>query len=205
MKRTPIARRAALVACAGLLTAVTIGPSAVAAPYDVPSAASDAFPSRHGQLHTLVGLSADRLATGDLVAAAKWGTGSPIDDPVREQQVLDSAAEQARKAGADPDRTVRVFRDQIEANKVVQRGLFRRWDADPAGAPKHRPDLNEVRKEINRINEALVRAVAASEPVRAQPKCRSAVAAASARVRHERRLDHLHAVALARSLRSVCG
>lgn len=205
MKRTPIIRRAALVACAGLLTVAAGGPSAGAAPHRTTSAETAAVPPRPGQLRTLAGLSADRLATGDLVAAAKWGTGSPIDDPVREQQVLNAVAEQAREDGADPAATVRVFRDQIEANKDVQRGLFRRWKARPAEAPTHRPDLNEVRKKINRINDALVRSLAATGPERAQHQCRGAAAAAAAQVRHERRLDHLHAVALTRSLRSVCG
>ncbi|MFK4066420.1 chorismate mutase [Streptomyces sp. NPDC029674] len=51
-----------------------------------------------------------------LPAAAKYGTGSPIDDPARERQVLEAVAGQAEEIGADPEATVRVFRDQIEAH-----------------------------------------------------------------------------------------
>ncbi|WP_369216326.1 gamma subclass chorismate mutase AroQ, partial [Streptomyces flavofungini] len=133
-----------------------------------------------------------------------YGTGSPIDDPAREKAVLDAVAEQARSAGADPGVTVRIFRDQIEANKVVQRGLFRRWDADPAQAPAERPDLAEVRQEINRVNGELVRGIAASGGARASARCGGALTVAAVRVRHEGRLDALHSVGLGRALRSVC-
>ncbi|GAA0482380.1 chorismate mutase [Streptomyces olivaceiscleroticus] len=164
--------------------------------------------ARTGQytaLRPLAALSAERLATADLVAAAKWGTDSPIDDPAREQQVLDAVAQRARELGADPARTVAVFRDQIEANKIVQRGLHRAWTADPSRAPTTRPDLAEVREEINRINEGLVRALADSSAARTSPSCTPVLAVASAGVVRDAHLDPLHTVALARSVRSVCG
>ncbi|WP_367048791.1 chorismate mutase [Streptomyces sp. Je 1-332] len=162
--------------------------------------------SSYARLHSLVDLAAQRLATADLVAAAKYGTGSPIDDPAREKQVLDDVARQARDLGADPEATVRVFRDQIEANKVVQREFHRRWDADPSQAPtpEERPDLAEVRKEINRVNGELVRGIASSYSARTAPSCRGFVAVAGVRVRGERQLDALHVVALGRALPSVC-
>ncbi|PBC81022.1 MULTISPECIES: chorismate mutase [unclassified Streptomyces] len=184
--------------------AAPVPPSSAAAPHAASAPPAATAHSPYGQLRPLAELSAERLATGDSVAAAKWGTGSPIDDPAREQEVLDTVADQARRLGADPAATVRVFRDQIEANKVVQRGLYRRWDADPAQAPTQRPDLQEVRKEINRINGALVRALAGSPRARSAPYCAPLLTAAAVRVHRQRRLDTLHATALARSLRSVC-
>ncbi|MGW1373648.1 chorismate mutase [Streptomyces sp. NPDC002446] len=199
MRRALVAGAAATVLFTGVGGAVA-APSAPSAPA-VPQAAAH---SPYGRLRPLAALSAERLATGDLVAAAKWGTGGPIDDPAREQQVLDAVAAQARELGADPDATVRIFRDQIEASKVVQRGLHRRWEADPSQAPEERPDLGEVRKEINRINGELVRAVAASPDARSAPYCRPLLAANAVRLRHERQLDALHTAALARALRSVC-
>nr|WP_245689642.1 chorismate mutase [Streptomyces chattanoogensis] len=192
---------------AGGAAAAPAHPAAAAAP----AATAHTAPSPYGthspyaQLRPLAALSAERLATGDLVAAAKWGTGSPIDDPAREQMVLDSAAEQARQWGADPEATVRIFRDQIEANKVVQRGLFRKWQADPSQAPAERPDLGKVREKINRLNGELVRAVAASPRARSAPYCGPVLTGAAVLVRQERHLDALHTVALARALRSVCG
>ncbi|MFD9884498.1 chorismate mutase [Streptomyces alboflavus] len=193
-----------LLAAGGVAAALLVGGgTAVAAP-----AAPDARTvsvSPYAQLRPLSELSARRLATADLVAAAKYGTGAPIDDPARERQVLDAVARQAEQIGADPEATVRIFRDQIEANKVVQRALHRRWDADPASAPTERPDLAKVREEINRVNGELVHAVAASAPARTAPYCRGLLTASTAVVVHERRLDALHAGALVRASRSVCG
>lgn len=175
---------------------------AVAAPPQRSAAVAPA--GSYARLHPLVDLAAQRLATADLVAAAKYGTGSPIDDPAREQQVLDDVARRARDLGADPEATVRIFRDQIEANKVVQRELHRRWDADPSQVPAEKPDLGEVREEINRVNGELVRGIADSASARSAPSCRGLVAVAGVRVRGERQLDVLHAVALGRALPSVC-
>ncbi|GFE18577.1 chorismate mutase [Streptomyces glebosus] len=201
--------RSALIAGAAATVLFTGATGAVAAPVAPSAAATAPAPatahSPYGQLRPLAVLSAERLATADLVAAAKWGTGGPVDDPAREQEVLRAVAEQARQLGADPEATVRFFRDQIEANKIVQRGLHRAWEADPGRAPTERPDLGQVRKEINRINHELVQALADSPQARSAPYCAPLLTAAAVRVRHERHLDALHTSALARSLRSVCG
>ncbi|WEV24154.1 gamma subclass chorismate mutase AroQ [Streptomyces sp. 71268] len=155
-------------------------------------------------LRPLAELSARRLRTADLVAAAKWGTGQSIDDPERERQVLADVARQAGEVGGDPVATVAVFRDQIEANKVVQRALHRQWRAAPASAPTERPDLAEVRAEISRINGGLVRAIAAAEPARTAWPCPLVLLSEAARAHRNHALDGLHGVALARGLRSVC-
>ncbi|MFF1697807.1 chorismate mutase [Streptomyces sp. NPDC058257] len=194
----------ALLAGSGAAGAVAVAAAPVRG--SSASAASVVASGPYARLHPLADLAAQRLATADLVAAAKYGTGSPIDDPAREQQVLEDVAEQARESGADPEATVRIFRDQIEANKIVQRELHRRWDADPAQAPtpRERPDLAEVRKEINRVNGELVRGIADSPSARSAPSCRGLLAVAGLRVRHERQLDVVHSVALGRALPSVC-
>lgn len=165
-----------------------------------PAAAAPAF----SPLKPVASLSAERLATADLVAAAKWGTDSPIDDPAREQQVLDTVAAQAEQAGADPDEARRVFRDQIEANEIVQRSLFRRWTAHPDQAPTTKPDLSVVRQTINRVTTDLVAALAATTPERTAPSCHPQLAVAALQVHHEQHLDALHTRALVRSLASVC-
>ncbi|WP_374120758.1 chorismate mutase [Streptomyces sp. AN091965] len=207
----PVASRLGRLLAVGGTAAVLVlgGGAAVAAPAPAGWTASAVDAGAHsgpyGQLRAVAALSADRLATADLVAAAKYGTGSPIDDPAREQQVLDAVARQAGEAGGDPETTVRVFRDQIEANKLVQRALHRKWDADPSSAPAERPDLGKVREEINRVNGELVRALAASTPARTAPYCGGLLTAAALHVRHEKGLDPLHATALRRALPSVCG
>ncbi|MEX2971672.1 chorismate mutase [Streptomyces sp. C184] len=200
--RSALAAGAAVTVLFAGAGAAAAAPAAPKAPATAPAAATAHSP--YAQLRPLATFSAERLATADLVAAAKWGTSSPIDDPAREQEVLKSVAEQARQLGADPAATTRIFRDQIEANKVVQRGLYRQWDANPAQAPTERPDLQEVRKEINRVNGELVRAIAASPHARSAPSCTPLLTVAAAQVRAERQLDGLHTVALARALPSVC-
>ncbi|MFF8844083.1 chorismate mutase [Streptomyces sp. NPDC015127] len=211
MHLTSSARRLATSGVVGTVAALVLAAfpgAASAAPHPEPHAAATATtvgPTAPATaLHAVADLAAQRLATAGLVAAAKYGTGGPIDDPVREQQVLDAVAQHAREIGADPNETVRVFRDQIEANKLVQRALFSRWDAHPGEAPTERPDLGQVRQEINRINGALVRALAESAALRHAPSCDGRLVAAAAHVRHEHRLDALHTTALARALPSVC-
>lgn len=193
--RIPTPLRATLIAASALLA---LPGTAVAAPM-APPLHHQAWP-----LQPVAALSAERLATADLVAAAKWGTDSPIDDPAREQQVLDSVAAQAQQIGADPDEVRRIFRDQIEANKVVQRGLYAEWTAHPDRAPTTKPDLNVVRQTINRINTDLVRAVADSTPARTAPTCQPELALAVVEIHHEKHPDLLHTGALVRSLASVC-
>ncbi|MGJ5752993.1 chorismate mutase [Streptomyces puniciscabiei] len=186
-------------------TAVAVPASGTAPARSQASAVARSSAPDPTALHPVVELSAERLATADLVAAAKWGTDSPIDDPAREQQVLDSVAAQAVQLGADPDEVRAIFRDQIEANKLVQRALFQRWTDHPEQAPTTRPDLSVIRKEINRINTALVQAIAGTAAEREAPVCLPELVLSAVQVHRDKGLDHLHTKALARSLRSVCG
>lgn len=201
-----ITARRALTAGAVAVVLLSGATAATAAPLTVDPrpTVGMAHSGSYGQLRALVVLFAERLATADLVAAAKWGTSDPIDDPARERVVLDTVRRQAVEIGVDPGATVRIFRDQIEANKVVQRGLHRLWAADPAKAPTRRPDLDEVRKEIARINSGVVRAVADSSSVRSARYCRGLLTAAAGQVRQEKQLDRLHGKALLRAVPSVC-
>ncbi|WP_329519372.1 chorismate mutase [Spirillospora sp. NBC_01491] len=167
--------------------------------------AADASPLRAEPLAPLVGLSADRLALADEVAAAKWGTATPIEDPVRERAVLDDVTARSAALGLDPDAAVRVFRDQIEAGKLVQRGLHRRWTARPSTAPSRRPDLGkEVRPALDRLTGAILAELQRTAHVRASASCAPELIEASARAGTERRLDVLHRSGLTRALPSVC-
>ncbi|MEU3628875.1 chorismate mutase [Amycolatopsis coloradensis] len=154
---------------------------------------------------TLTELAAQRGQIADKVAAAKFGTPSPIDDPVREQQILDSVAAKAPGLGLDAASVVRFFRDQIEANKVVQRGLYARWTTHPGSRPPGRPDLaTEVRPVIDRLNAGLLTELAATRDARARPSCDARLAVTARLVDARRGLDRLHSVALGESVRSAC-
>ncbi|MEV3854864.1 chorismate mutase [Streptomyces sp. NPDC050095] len=150
-------------------------------------------------------LAAERLALADKVAAAKYGTATPIDDPVRERQILDDVAARSAALGVDPAFAQSVFRDQIEANKVVQRGLYARWDAHPAERPTERPDLaKEVRPALDRITTELLDALRAATPVRTSPACTPVLTATALHDARTHRFDVLHLKGLARALPSVC-
>ncbi|MEU6806398.1 chorismate mutase [Streptomyces neyagawaensis] len=185
--------------------------SAVALSGAVPAAAQspDAPPRTVAgarSLTVLTDLFAERLLVADKVAAAKYGTSTPIDDPVREKAILDDVAARAVGLGLDPAAVTAVFRDQIEANKLVQRALYARWDAHPEERPTERPDLvKEVRPVLDRITTQLLTALADTEPLRAGASCEPRLRLAAIRSTYTHRLDLLHAEGLVRALPSVCG
>jgi chorismate mutase len=160
--------------------------------------------ARAGGLDAVVELSADRLATASPVAAAKWHSGDPVDAPEREAQVLADAGRHASALGMEPAAVTAMARDQIEANKVVQRSLHARWHADPGRSPASAPDLSRVRAELDRLTPALVRALDGAGPVLHSPRCEADLARSARDVAGARRLDRTHAAALTRALASVC-
>lgn len=156
-------------------------------------------------LMPLTDLAAQRVQIADKVAAAKFGTTQPIDDPVREQQILNDVAAKAARLGLDPGTAVRFFRDQIEANKAVQRGLYARWTEHPEEQPTVRPDLaTEVRPVIDRLNAGLLDQFAATQVMRASHRCDLHLAVATKVSDLRRHLDRLHQGALKEAVQSVC-
>ncbi|MBT2493813.1 gamma subclass chorismate mutase AroQ [Streptomyces sp. ISL-96] len=156
------------------------------------------------ELEPVVGLAAERVLLADQVAAAKYGTDSPIDDPSREKQVLDVMAEKARGMGLDPAEATAVFKDQIEANKLVQRQLFRAWDSGTARPPEHRPTLAEIRPLIDSVNHRLLAELSATDALRDGPRCVVRLVTAERKAAGRLRLSPLHETGLLRALPSVC-
>lgn len=194
--------RLATVATAALLTGAGVAPAAAATGNTAPSATALAHAPG---LTPLTDLFAERLLLADKVAAAKYGTDKPIDDPVREGQILDDVAARATGLGLDPDGVKAVFRDQIEANKLVQRGLYARWDAHPEERPTERPDLvKEVRPQLDRITTELLGALHDTGRLRTSPSCQPRLAVATVRSVYGHELDPLHVEGLVRALPSVC-
>lgn len=143
----------------------------------------------------LVRLAAQRLLLADKVAAAKFGTDIPIEDPVREAQLLETVQRLSLKAGLDPEVCVRFFADQIEANKIVQCKLHELWRTRPELRPRRRPDLGrEVRPRLDELTHEMVAELA-----------RAATAGPGSPDPHslEQTLDSLHVEALKVAMRSV--
>ncbi|MDF3143434.1 MULTISPECIES: chorismate mutase [unclassified Streptomyces] len=193
--------RSALVAVCALAAVSLAGAAPAAAHTSPPVHAAAVAPG----LTPLTDLFAERLLVADKVAAAKYGTDKPIDDPVREQQILDDVAARATGLGLDPAAVQAVFRDQIEANKLVQRGLYARWDAHPEERPTERPDLvKEVRPVLDRITTQLLDALKDTQRLRTSPSCEPRLGVAAVRSAYGHELDALHAQGLVRALPSVC-
>lgn len=195
--------RSVFVTAAVVAAAAVSGTTSATA--HAPAAPASATAVRASGLGSLTELFAERLLLADKVAAAKYGTESPIDDPVRERQILDDVAARAAGLGLDPDSVTAVFRDQIEANKLVQRGLYARWDAHPDERPTERPDLaKEVRPALDLITTRLLAALQKTVPVRADASCGPRLYAAATLSAYGHRLDVLHLKGLGRALPSVC-
>lgn len=166
---------------------------------------SSASAERQVGLGQLTELVAQRIEVGDLVAASKFGTDKPIDDPAREKVVLDQARASAIQLGIDPDETVIFFRDQIEASKVVQRGLFARWTAHPDQAPTTRPDLNEMRLKFDQLTTELLHQLRSTTYVRHTPiRCAVDLTTSSIVTGVQHQLDHLHTQALTEAVADIC-
>ena len=184
---------------------VLAGVVAVAFAGGVPAVSGPAVASEDGgSLHPLVRSASERVALSDDVASAKWATGKPIDDPEREQRVLDDAGRRAIGLGLDPAEVKRVFRDQIEASKLVQRGWHHHWTVHPEDQPQNPPDLGRTRPEIDRLNGEILAQLRGTEAVRTAPSCDGRVHGAYWRVRVEQHLDALHSTGLMRALPSMC-
>lgn len=196
--------RSVLVA---VVSVVALSGTAPAVAQDATAAdpAAAPAPAFTNGLAPLTELFAERLLLADKVAAAKYGTDMPIDDPVRERVILDDVAARAVGLGLDPGVVVAVFRDQIEANKLVQRGVYARWDAHPDERPTERPDLaKEVRPALDLITTRLLAALQETAPVRDDAFCEPRLRAAAALSAYVHRLDVLHLKGLERALPSVC-
>jgi chorismate mutase len=145
------------------------------------------------------------LLVSDQVAASKFGTGQPIDDPAREQQELSQVRQQAVALGIGPTATVQFFRDQIAASKIVQRGLFRLWTAHPHLAPATRPDLGTIRQELGQLTTQILRQLQSTQDIRRRiPLCRAQLLEDQWSGEITNHLDSLHRHALDVALKSVC-
>lgn len=158
-----------------------------------------------GRLGPLTDLVIDRIRVSDDVAASKFGTDSPIEDPAREEQVLEQVRTQAEAAGVNPDAAVVFFRDQITASKVVQRGLFTRWTAHPEEAPTTRPDLGQIRERLDELTTDLLQELKDTQQLRNRPlTCTVQLALAGGSGAVLEGLDALHRQALTTATHSVC-
>ncbi|MFE3194838.1 gamma subclass chorismate mutase AroQ [Nocardia sp. NPDC059240] len=173
--------------------------------------AGPAQADRPASLDRLVGLVAERLQTADTVAAVKWagaladGSQPTIDDPVREAQVYDSMASSGAAQGLPADWVRQVFTAQIEANKLVQRGLVAQWQYGLIPPASAAPDLAPVRSVIDRVNGEIIDELAGDRTELTEPGCAVQLANSVSATVQATHADLLHQAALVRAVLPLCG
>ncbi|WP_094286864.1 chorismate mutase [Mycobacterium lehmannii] len=155
-------------------------------------------------LYRLVDTAAQRLATADAVAAAKWINGGPITDRQRADAVLDAVAADASARGIDQGYVRAIFADQIDATEGVEYTRFGQWKFDPATAPRTAPDLSETRSQIDEFNKVMVDEIAQQWDSLRAPGCMFELNNAIDAVANARQLDPLYRHALSAATRSYC-
>lgn len=122
--------------------------------------------SELAQVDRLLGVLDQRLRISDQVARAKWNSRAPIEDAVREAQVLEGFAQQAASAGLDPDWARQIMGAQIEASKIRQRQLFQQWRARRQPAFADPPDLaSEIRPQLDDLSVRLLESLRQTRPL----------------------------------------
>jgi chorismate mutase len=152
----------------------------------------------------LVDAAAQRLETAEPVAATKWSTHDPVEDPQRVQQVLTAVSADAASRGIDRDDVAQIFTDQISATEAIEYTRFAQWKFDPAGAPTEAPDLSASRAAIDRLNKVMVEQLAVVWPLLHSLECAGRLTAARDAVIAARGFDPLYQQALSFVTRSYC-
>lgn len=124
----------------------------------------------------LIDVIAKRLRLGADVAMAKFISGGDIDDSVREREILNWVADELPDDSPVNEKVVLAFfRDQIAANKILQRGLHTYWRNHSAVYPDRKPDLTqEIRPQLDIINRRMLILLPSAPPL---PRERLAAAA----------------------------
>lgn len=152
----------------------------------------------------LVDAATRRLQVAEPIAANKFHTGGLIEDPEREQQVLDAVSAEATTLDIDPAYVTTAFRDQIDATVAIEYTRLAQWKFDPAVAPVDSPDLASSRGVIDALNREMVTLMADEWGKLHSPACRLELDQAKATVVQQRGLDALYRQAIDFATRNYC-
>ena len=113
----------------------------------------------------LLRLVTDRLSLMTDVAKTKWNSGSEIEDPIREQQLLSDVGVKAQTVGVPTEWAQHFFRFQIEAAKQVQYCLFAQWTIQHQGSFSEVQNLRMViRPKLDQLTAELLQELAKQWP-----------------------------------------
>jgi len=110
-----------------------------------------------------------RNSIGHEVAASKFPARRPVEDRVREAQVIADKRAQAEIRGLDPDAIASFYRQLIEANKLVQYVDSTAFEL--ASDPPQAPSLDQLRAKIDAADQVLLDLWPQVQPLRSRPGC----------------------------------
>jgi chorismate mutase len=118
----------------------------------------------------LIDLVYQRMALAQPAARAKWDRQVPVIDPVHEKAALESLVARAPANGVDPVFARQFFSEVVDGVNSIEYVYYKEWaNSPPQGSP---PDLvNVVRPSQTRLENALMAALPAVQPIRAAPDC----------------------------------
>lgn len=97
-----------------------------------------------------------RLAIMHEVARTKWNNQIPIEDKLREQQILQALGAKAKDYALDEKWVLGFFEAQIEASKEMQRHDFANWEKEGVQKFDHVFSLkDDLRLYIDEINQEM--------------------------------------------------
>lgn len=165
-----------------------------------PLCSADSF----SPLYRLLDAAAQRLQTADPIAAVKFTSGAPLDDPVREQQVIDTVTTTAEEKGIDAEYVKDVFRNEIDATNAIEHARFADWKLDPGAAPVPSSDLAASRATIDQLNQTMVDEIVDHWDLLHSPSCGNELDKARIAVTAARQFDALFQRALTYASGSYC-
>ncbi|OBI92370.1 chorismate mutase [Mycobacterium asiaticum] len=158
-------------------------------------------------LTVLIDAVAERLQIAEPVAAYKWSTHTPIEDPARVEQELATLRADAEALQIDPDYpdyVATIFRDQVGATEAIEYSRFAQWKLDTAGAPPPPQDLSASRAQIDTLNTKILSQASLNWSLLRSPSCGFRLDEARTVVIRARRFDDLYQRALNAATRSYC-
>jgi len=152
----------------------------------------------------LVDAVIERNRVADDVAVAKWYSGAPVHDPVREAALLEAVRTAAGEQALDPAAAVAWFEDLLTASRQIQNARLDHWHQHNAVPPGPASVLALLRERLDALQPVLLEALRDQWEAGNAPDCRQTLTG-TADVRADAlALDAIQRHALVLALRRVC-
>ncbi|WP_158229037.1 gamma subclass chorismate mutase AroQ [Chitinimonas sp. BJB300] len=153
----------------------------------------------------LIDASIERLQLADTVAHYKHVNQIAIEDLPREALVIATAVAAGRVQGLQAQEVESLFRQQITANKMVQAGLIKQWQAGSAPTGQVPDLIRDVRPRLDQLQTRLLQGLVQSQQDRQQTDCQQRLTQQTKAKVDAKNLDELHSKALTQALSRICG